>query len=44
VHTFVVVRGYPKGIPAVVINGILKFVGAPSREDLKKTIVEELKA
>jgi hypothetical protein len=34
----------PKGIPAVVINGILKFVGVPSREDLKKAIVEELEA
>jgi len=31
-------------VPAVVINGILKFVGVPSREDLKKAIVEELEA
>jgi len=31
-------------VPAVAINGILKFVGVPSREDLKKAIVEELEA
>jgi len=31
-------------VPAVVINGILKFIGVPSREDLKKAIVEELEA
>lgn len=31
-------------VPAVVINGILKFVGVPSREDLKKAIVEELES
>lgn len=31
-------------VPAVVINNILKFVGVPSREDLKKAIVEELEA
>ncbi len=29
-------------VPAVAINGILKFIGVPSREDLKKAIVEEL--
>jgi thioredoxin 1 len=29
-------------VPAVAINGILKFVGVPSREDLKKAMVEEL--
>ena len=31
-------------VPAVAINGILKFVGVPSRENLKKAIVEELEA
>jgi len=31
-------------VPAVVINGILKFVGVPNREELKKAIVEELEA
>ena len=31
-------------VPAVAINGILKFVGVPSREDLKKAVVEELEA
>lgn len=32
-------------VPAVVINGILKFIGkVPSRDELKKTIVEELEA
>jgi len=31
-------------VPAVAVNGILKFVGVPSREDLKKAIVEELEA
>lgn len=29
-------------VPAVVINGILKFVGVPRKEDLKKAIIEEL--
>jgi len=31
-------------VPAVAINGILKFVGVPSREELKKAIAEELEA
>jgi len=32
-------------VPAVVINGILKFIGnVPSRDELKKTIAEELEA
>jgi small redox-active disulfide protein 1 len=29
-------------VPAVAINGILKFMGVPSREELKKAIVEEM--
>jgi len=29
-------------VPAVAINGVLKFVGVPRREELKKAIVEEL--
>lgn len=31
-------------VPAVAINGILKFVGVPSIEDLEKALVEELEA
>jgi len=31
-------------VPAVAINGVLKFVGVPRREELKKAIVEELEA
>jgi len=31
-------------VPAVVINGVLKFVGVPSREELEKALVEELEA
>lgn len=31
-------------VPAVVINGILKFVDVPSREELRKAITEELEA
>jgi len=30
-------------VPAVAINGILKFVGVPSKDELKNAIVEELK-
>jgi small redox-active disulfide protein 1 len=30
-------------VPAVAINGILKFVGVPKREELKKAITNELK-
>jgi small redox-active disulfide protein 1 len=29
-------------VPAVAINGILKFIGVPKREELKKAITEEL--
>lgn len=29
-------------VPAVAINGILKFVGVPRKEELKKVILEEL--
>ena len=31
-------------VPAVAINGILKFMGIPSKEDLKKAILEEIEA
>ena len=31
-------------VPAVAVNGILKFVGVPSREELKKEIIKELEA
>jgi thioredoxin 1 len=31
-------------VPAVAINGILKFMGVPSKEDLKKAILEEIEA
>jgi len=31
-------------VPAVAINGILKFVGVPKREELKKAIRDELEA
>ncbi len=31
-------------VPAVAINGILKFVGVPKREELKKGIMDELEA
>lgn len=31
-------------VPAVAINGILKFVGVPRKEELKKAILEELEA
>ena len=29
-------------VPAIAINGILKFVGVPSKEELKKAILEEM--
>jgi len=29
-------------VPAVVINGILKFVNVPRKEELKKAILEEM--
>jgi small redox-active disulfide protein 1 len=31
-------------VPAVAINGILKFVGVPKREELRKAIMDELEA
>jgi thioredoxin 1 len=31
-------------VPAVAINGILKFTGVPSKEELKKAILEEIEA
>ena len=30
-------------VPAIAINGVLKFMGVPKKEELKKTLVEELK-
>jgi len=29
-------------IPAVAINGVLKFMGVPHKEELKKAILEEM--
>jgi len=29
-------------VPAVAINGVVKFVGAPEKEDLKNAIKEEM--
>lgn len=29
-------------VPAVAVNGILKFTGVPRKEELKKAILEEL--
>jgi thioredoxin 1 len=29
-------------VPAVAVNGILKFMGIPRKEELKKAILEEL--
>lgn len=29
-------------VPAIAINGILKFVGVPKKEELKKALMEEL--
>jgi small redox-active disulfide protein 1 len=31
-------------VPAVAINGILRFVGVPKLEELKKAITDELEA
>ncbi len=31
-------------VPAVAVNGILKFVGIPKRDELKKAIMDELEA
>ncbi len=30
-------------VPAIAINGILKFIGVPKKEDLRKALEEELK-
>ena len=30
-------------VPAIVINGELKFMGVPKKEELKKALMEELK-
>ncbi len=29
-------------VPAIAINGILKFIGLPEKEELKKAILDEL--
>lgn len=29
-------------VPAIAINGVLKFIGVPDKEGLKKALVEEL--
>lgn len=29
-------------VPAVAVNGILKFMGVPDKEELKKAILQEL--
>jgi len=29
-------------VPAVAVNGILKFIGVPGKEELKNAIIEEL--
>jgi len=29
-------------VPAIAVNGILKFMGVPGKEELKKAILEEL--
>jgi small redox-active disulfide protein 1 len=31
-------------VPAVAINGILKFMGVPGKEELKKAILEEIES
>ncbi len=30
-------------VPAIAINGELKFMGVPKKEELKKALIEELK-
>ncbi|MCD6583893.1 MAG: thioredoxin family protein [Candidatus Omnitrophica bacterium] len=30
-------------VPAIAINGILKFIGVPKKEELRKALEEELK-
>jgi len=29
-------------VPAVAVNGMLKFIGLPKKEELKKALIEEL--
>ena len=29
-------------VPAIAINGVLKFMGVPKKEELKKALMEEL--
>ncbi len=29
-------------VPAIAINGVLKFMGVPQKEELKKALMEEL--
>jgi len=29
-------------VPALAVNGILKFIGLPKKEELKKALIEEL--
>lgn len=29
-------------VPAIALNGVLKFIGVPDKEGLKKALVEEL--
>ena len=37
------VAGYGiMSVPAIVINGVLKFMGVPKKEELKKALEEEL--
>jgi thioredoxin 1 len=31
-------------VPAIAINGMLKFTGVPNKEELKKALIEELEA
>ncbi len=30
-------------VPAIAINGVLKFMGVPKKEELKKALMEEFK-
>jgi len=30
-------------VPAIAINGVLKFMGVPEKQELKKALMEELK-
>ena len=29
-------------VPAIAVNGVLKFMGVPKKEELKKALIEEL--